>query len=405
MQNLKLATNTALSGRYKIQVVDAKSGKVVEDRPFAPNLILNTGLNGLCTSGYPSLTYGWSRCRVGTGTTPVMRQTDPITVTCSGNTATASAPFFEAGDANRLLKMGVGSAGEERTITTFTSTTEVTFGGATLADGPSVATVWYVNQTGLTTLVKTTNTYFTDGGACGTVEVGGGVWTGWRTYDFTIEVSPQNYTELAIGNFQGGGQDYCLARMLIAGGTVTVLAGQLLRVRYELTYGWSPTTPVGMDWNVTGWTAPEGDWVFWATEYPYITNSTGGLVNPYPRIAPSQGIGDNVRLFIPSSWPTVEYKGFLSVTAQGLAALAGYSDKTPVAAAYTPGNFYVDWTASWAVSEGNNAAWEGVNIGVPVNAWTGNGWVWKWDTPKEKLNTHTLTLTYRRSISRVITNP
>lgn len=103
--------------------------------------------------------------------------------------------------------------------------------------------------------VKRTSTYLTGSGNCGT-SYGGYDQINRRTYDFTEEVSNQNYTELGFSHADSGN---LFSRLLISGGTVSVLIGQSLRVVYDLTTTLGGVTGSGTlhagDWGAVGFTS------------------------------------------------------------------------------------------------------------------------------------------------------
>lgn len=58
-----------ISGRYKFQVL--QNGVIVEERPWSENMILNTFLDGVCSSPYPNI-FGFIRYHaIGTGSAAV----------------------------------------------------------------------------------------------------------------------------------------------------------------------------------------------------------------------------------------------------------------------------------------------------------------------------------------------
>jgi hypothetical protein len=139
--------------------------------------------------------YAWpsafAACAVGTGTTPTYVDSGVITATAATTTVTASSAFFTSGMTGYLIKF---DSGEERYIT-FVDTTHATLSSSLTIGSPTLFTVYAVNQTGLDTETKRSNTYLTGAGNCGTS------WTSttsaqMRTYDFSVEGSNINYSEL-----------------------------------------------------------------------------------------------------------------------------------------------------------------------------------------------------------------
>ena len=72
------------------------------------------------------------------------------------------------------------------------------------------------------------------------------------THDFAEETVNQNYSELGW-SWSGSAGNNLFSRVLISGGTVTVLSGQQLRVVYELTWSVTPYAETSGTLTVSGW--------------------------------------------------------------------------------------------------------------------------------------------------------
>lgn len=130
--------------------------------------------------GRPHLVHAFHLALWGTGTTPTYVDSGAVTVTIAAGTATASAGIFTAGMVGELL---VTDDGTEQYITAFGTTTSVSVSGSNSAVA-QLFTVWAVNQVGLATEVKRTNTYLTGAGNCGTTSnTGTATRTLKRTFD------------------------------------------------------------------------------------------------------------------------------------------------------------------------------------------------------------------------------
>ena len=85
------------------------AGEQVDDtvRNFEPNLLLNSGLNYICSNG---TTPGyWARkSALGTGTTPTVYDSVAITASASGTACTASSSFFTEGMVGMLIRWDSG---------------------------------------------------------------------------------------------------------------------------------------------------------------------------------------------------------------------------------------------------------------------------------------------------------
>lgn len=248
-------------GRFRVQVVDAATGRVVNPGKWQPNLILDSGLDRIATEKwYAQLAYGVA----GTGNTPTKDLPDPGDLfSQSGTTVTRDSGTrdFAAGDVGKLIRW---ASGEEAYITAYTSATQVTVGTSQTVASGAVDALYRVAQTGLTAEVKRSSTQpqFIDEddgltAAATTIDATAGTVTFKVTRDFTEEVSPVNYTEVGMSSQATAGNNI-FSRMLLAG-AVTVGAGQLLRLKYELTIkcnGHAPASQTLEEGGFTGWPLP-----------------------------------------------------------------------------------------------------------------------------------------------------
>ena len=380
---------SGFQGRYKVMVIDARTKRVVHERPWACNLILDQGLNQYNTTQMANV---FLRCAVGTGTTPTFRDsTGTATLTVSGTDCTASDAFFEAADEGRLLKL---DSGGEAYIATYTSPTAVVLGTAPGDSGPEDGCVWYVNQTGLTSESKRTNTYLTGAGNCGTT-FSGGILTLRRTFDFTAEAAPVNYAELGWANSATPGANL-FSRTLIAGGTVSVGVDQLLRVIYDLAVTFSPNTLTGGATTITGWpVAPastqDGDYIF--------TNVNTS--NTFGRVGTSGATVTSGNEIEPAVTTTILGYGSASTAPSYGSAYSPTSiaSANSTKGSFTPGTWSITRSVTFAQGTGNSTGIRNMYLN------DGAAFVFVWDEAQTKANTHTLTLTQPQSWGRVLTNP
>ena len=103
---------------------------------------------------------------------------------------------------------------------------------------------------GLDAEVKRTGTLLAAGTGTARYSDGRVVYT--YTHDFAEEVSNQNYSELGWSWSASAGNNL-FSRVLISGGTVTVLAGQQLRVVYALTWSITPYVETAGTLALSGW--------------------------------------------------------------------------------------------------------------------------------------------------------
>ena len=103
---------------------------------------------------------------------------------------------------------------------------------------------------GLGAEVKRTGTLLASGTSFGRYSDGRVVYT--YTHDFAEETVNQNYAELGW-SWSGSAGNNLFSRVLISGGTVTVLAGQQLRVVYTLTFSVTPYAETSGTLTLSGW--------------------------------------------------------------------------------------------------------------------------------------------------------
>lgn len=233
------------SGRCKVRILDANTKKVLEERPWQTNLILNPGIRDVDTRQFIGQL---AKCRAGTGTTPSKSTLDG-TFALSGTTLTRSTGTgtFTAGDVDKYVKFGTG---EEHLIVSFTSSTEVEVRDS----GTVAATSLELYDTARTALDAEVADHVSLNGGAGantqTIDTGTGNLLVKRTYDFAAEVGTVNYNEIGISRIVAGD---LFARIVLAS-TVTVNAGQQLQVVYELSLTcstWLTLTPITP--TISGW--------------------------------------------------------------------------------------------------------------------------------------------------------
>ncbi len=253
----------SVSGRYKIFVLS--KGIIVQERPWAKNLILDQGKN-YWAGGTGSFAHLFRACAVGTGTTPV----------------TAS-------------------------------------------------------DTGLQSEAKRTTTHYTASGGCGYSDTGA-TRKLWRTFDFSTESGNVNYSELGWSYSDSAGANL-FSRALISGGTISLTAGQSLRVVYELSITVAPASTTTENLSISGWpvspaTSTEVTWkIQGAQTFSQITSGgtiIGGFIEPgggagafapavYSARATLNGVFTNVTLAGTDLHPNVD-------SGSGAAAYSAYVD-------------------------------------------------------------------------------
>lgn len=245
-------SNQSAQGRLRWQVIDAKTGRIVRQSCWIRNLIVNNGMDEVSNRTWVSC---MSNASAGTGTTATSLDSGVITATQAGSAVSASAPIFvtggpPTGDVGNYIKW---DNGDERRITAVTDTQNVTVTPTSPnANGGAAGqfTIYRTNQTGLFGEAKRTSTYLT-GIPNSYSYVVGNVIHHRRTYDFSVEASLVNYTEVGLA-WAASGANTHFARIVLPG-PVAVQAAQMLRVVYDLALTVFPTTGNALTGIITGW--------------------------------------------------------------------------------------------------------------------------------------------------------
>jgi len=383
-------TAQTAGGCLKWAVVEGKTSKVIRDSgpDWIRNLILNTGLNGIATRTWVG-SFEYAIC--GTGVRPTSVDSLTTNATLAGGTISSDAPFFDPSDVGAELEWDDGT---RAIITSYSSSSTVYTDATGSASGHFIK--YNTQDTALSVETKRTNTKLTGVGNCGTAQVAN-QFQFRRTFDFTIEVAPQNYTEVGF-SWAAAGASTTFARVLLPG-PVFVDIGQQLRVTYELRITLNPGSPISRSAAISGWTGTTG------TEQAQI--SYMGTVNTD---GDSQVTG---RLTSePSNAGQTHWGVFLSPNSSAPATFGtavdrhlnvGYAD-TITRAVYASNSFYVDVTAVFNVGTANRVDMQSFGYGYhdPNNFFASiqTAYVFVLDSPQIKDNSHTLTLVFRSSWSR-----
>lgn len=384
-------------GKFRWQVIDGKTQKVIRSaKKWQKNLILDQGIDQYFShtgGGQFALPQYFQACAVGTGSDPTYRDSGAITATVSGTTVTASAAFFvDPDDVGRLINFD-GGAGQGY-IQSVTSPTQCELTAPLTVGTPTLFTIWYVNQVQLTTEVKRTTTYLSGAANTGSTFSATGV-THKFTYDFSVEVSNQNYAELGWSYLATAGANL-FSRTLIAGGTVTVLTGQQLRVIYSVSVTLTPNTATAADATIAGWpvapaTDQHGSGILWGMSagggsLGYV-NSSGGILGG--QLDPGGGVtfGLGTGTALPVSINAGEAANSRDILQSGAVTWS----------AYVGGSFTRSFSVTIPTGSGNST---GIRI---IEAY--HGYAFLFDQAQTKDNLHQLQLTLSVSMNRILTNP
>ena len=357
-----------------------------EVNDFAPNLLLDGGLNNICSSGLNPTVWAY-KSSLGVGTTPTVYDSVAVTATTSGTTCTASASFFTTGMVGMLIRW---DSGEEAYISSRTSDTVVVLDRVVAASG--LFAVWAVNQTGLASLARTSTSR-----NAWVVTRASGTSTFRNYWDHGLETVNRVYTEGGILE----SSDTYLSRFLIAGGSVTVLIGQQARLTYEYDITVN-TSAVAGTWTVDGW--PVAGVEDTAGQYKILTQDAVDGASAYmgrPLLIPGHtNSGPYLSLLTADTLPAY----VADSTRPSISGSVGFVQMT--SETYVANTFYRDATAYFNGTTGNSDAIRTVAL-YSYNEYGGSWYVWAFlfDHAQTKADGYGLVLKFRRALSRVLVNP
>jgi hypothetical protein len=254
---------------------------------------------------------------------------------------------------------------------------------------------FYTNQTSLTTETKRTANWLTTTGACGSnmLSLVGSTVINWRTYDFSIEAGPITYAEIGFAADPSGSM---WARIKLAS-PIALVSGQQLRVKYTINLTISPTvlTAVGTS-PITGWPTASGDYMYIKPMVSYVaTTGADTRIDSRASLEPWAASGHQV-----CRWTGIGTPVWL-VTPSGT-----FINRWNVPATlntYQALDFFRTKTISYAVGVNNYT-----DHNVIVSGWGGEStaadadWIYIIDADQVKDSTHTLSITTKTSVSRVL---
>lgn len=416
----KLAAQKA-RGYFRMQVLEGDTKAVVHDTGFKRNLILDQGLDMIASLAWCDT---FLVCVIGNGTTPTTDSGGASTVSQSGTTVSVdSGSFtFAVGDVGKLIRWDSG--GQTAKILAYIGTDSVTVDTSATVSAGTFA-MYRVNQTGLASEIKRTNSYVGGAGNCQTVVVSNTLQHR-RTWDFAAEAGSATYRELGVSPYYASGNN--LFSRILLDTPVSLLAGQILRVTYELHVTLTPTTPQSLTANIAGWPVLPAVDTNGVQQWQYVGMSSvgsGGTTTPYDiaGYCMEPAFGNGISFSVPngSSTPpttsTLTVAGayiFLSNNNAAPAAFGTAVNRSTTRAlggssllGYTAGNFYRDKTYTYGLGEANRVDWRSMGIGptdvtnlTNNNATQYSGFVFVFDDFQTKLNTYTLQLIWRFTWNR-----
>ena len=404
-------------GFYRVLVVDDKTGKIVSETEWLPNLILNQGMESVAARVWANC-FTYAICGTGTRANTVGSSTD--TAAQSGTTVTKTGAVLDFTDTDADIgDMIKWASGEEARITSITGANacEVT-PSQSVSDG--AFTIYHTAQVGLQTETKRSNSYLAGTGNCETTLSGATIQMR-RTMDFTTEVGLVTYTEIGVG-WSSSLSTTVFSRILL-GSPVAVDVGQKLRVVYQLNVTIGPSVALYKNLPVGGWPVAPSTSTYGYECIQIISMSavnTSGNSSTYQGVVggPAGG-GDSLEPACDLTTGGSTGTGFaISPVSTALAAFgsavsratnASLNATNATQAAYTPLSFYVDRTVVFGVAEGVRSDLRSVMMGYRYGAANyypytaaSQAFTFLFDEAQTKTNTQTLSFTVRISWGRVL---
>lgn len=301
----------AVTGKVRRQICRVDTGECVFDSGFKKNLLLDQFFGSLNTNtNFGGLMNGVS---AGTGSTNVITtSSNPVTLSQTGTTVTASSAFFVVGMVNQLLVYGASGTGIGACyITGFTNSTTVTV-NVNQSISSQVGVVYNTTFSGVTGTVATTTSNVT-GASNNFATYATGTQTYQKTFQFAPVVSATTYLQLQMTDLNSGAKVACFQ---IPGAGDTVSVGFFYVITWQIALVVTPSAPtavgnIGTGINTAGNAMLE-------TVGGFSTIAAAGT-NGFPA---SWGLDINRG---PASYPNVD--GWLGATS------ATYTQKTALAAA------------------------------------------------------------------------
>jgi len=235
---------TKVQGRYKTRVFDSNNQLVREQKDWAPNLILNSGLDKIAYMPWANV---FQFAVNGTGTTPTKIDT-ATTASQSGTTVTIQSGLYQfTSDIVGKLIYWPG-VDKYANVLTFIDNTTVTVDVDQNVSG-ALFYVYNVDQTALAQPYSMHCRYVPGEGLCGTTIEGNTIRL-LRTYDFYMEKSPVLITEVGFKDQPASPK---LFSRVVLQEPQFLAAGQYFQISYELAVTLEPGTPTVRTVEVSGW--------------------------------------------------------------------------------------------------------------------------------------------------------
>ena len=387
------------SGHVTAQVLDpdGRVAQTVEKR----NLILNVGIEAIKTRSWPEV---MEACVVGSGSAVTEASSTTTTASQSATTITLSDNddyTFTAADVGRIIYWpGTQQRARIVSVTDGTHAEAYTLHSQTVVD--AVFTIYSAEQTisDMTEIQRIGSAgYVTAGSGCGS-SLASNVLTHKRTFDFPAEVGSVTYREVAFSHSDAPGAEI-FSRIKLPS-DLNLVAGQVLRVIYNLRVTLTPSTSQAKTADIVGWpvapaTTTDGDEAIQYVAMKRVNASTGATEELNTRgssLEPS-ATGENCAIF-------------LSTVSTALAAFDACVDRTGTSPAYKE-NTALDPEADYLyeghaekyvvfdTGDANRDDWRSMGIGAASGVllpYVISGFVFVFDEGQTKDNLHTLELRF-----------
>jgi len=395
--NTQLETNVRASLKWKLGIL--RNGVIVKETPFSERMITDAGIQNYVSGVAVYWLTNLSKNLLGNSVTPdpVRKDGGAITFSQSGNTITASAPFFVAGDVGALFKFGTGTAGSEVYITAFGSTTSVTV-NISQTVGSTAGVIHYVNISALLSNISglTWSKQATGNGSAVTNITAGNCEVTHTTINISSAFA-SNYTLTEIGTKHDTVNSDLFDRDLI-NPPVAVLIGDQAIVTIELKCNYSSIVPVAVANIATGYNSA-GD----------LQIESLGMGNSFIATYAANG---NINASGLDAYLEVPVNGMVMAVLKAAVTLATFDANNPASIgtsdnltmaiqSYGTGNKYRDSYVKFSISQGNGTIY-GACIGSSGSG--GRMVTLKYTSSFVKAGTQTLDYTWRKSCDRILTN-
>jgi len=406
-------------GEYKVAVVDAKTKEVVwEQKEWRKNLILNRGMQEVVNRSWDQCFFA-GYCGTSNSANYLDSGLSTAASDAAGNVTIAGGgtfAFASPADVGNVLKWD--TAQEHRVASVSSGSTAFVVpapGGAGIAAGEF--TMFYTSRTALVSESRRTSTYLTGSPNCVSSRTGN-LLQMRRTFDFAAESGPVTYNEVGVGwNITPFTANTTFARIVLPVG-VPLIAGQQLRLIYQLNLFVSPIVATAGSMVVTGWpVAPtvNTDGTFSAQFIGMNNVFTTGNQSTYDGGGNSNEPGISViarctmwisetstALSAYASTPPARLFGGNSPTvSSGNGILPSQVDNVTGSVAYSTVK-----RATWPTGAANSTLIRSVGIGIDNNSnftdpTDKSGFAFVFNSPQTKANTQTLTINIKYTWSRL----